>query len=118
MTESQLQQKIVIDFKNNYQCKGLGLIFAVPNGGSRNIIEAKNLKLTGSMAGVSDLIVLIKNKCDFLEIKIEKGIQSDAQKIFQQRVEALGFEYYLIKSFQDYEKYKLQTLPAILQDPR
>jgi len=114
MTESQLQQKIVIDFKNNYQCKGLGLIFAVPNGGSRNIVEAKNLKLTGQMPGVSDLIVLIKNKCDFLEIKIEKGIQSDAQKLFEEKVKKLGFEYYLIKSFEDYEKYKLHSLPAIL----
>jgi len=103
MTESQLQQKIIIWFKNNYQIKNKGLIFAVPNGGSRNILEAKNLKLTGQMAGVSDLIVLLGNKCIFVEVKIEKGIQSDVQVIFQKRVEFLGFEYILVRSLQDFE---------------
>jgi len=103
MTESQLQQKLVIWFKNEYQIHGKGLIFAVPNGGSRNILEAKNLKLTGQMAGVSDLIVLLPNKCLFIEVKIDKGIQSDVQKIFQQRVESLGFEYHLVRSQKDFE---------------
>jgi len=43
--------------------------FAVPNGGSRNEREAKNLKLEGVRAGVSDLVVVIKNKVLFIEMK-------------------------------------------------
>jgi hypothetical protein len=99
MTEAQIQQQIVIWFKNN--CKGI--IFAVPNGGSRNPVEAKNLKLTGSLAGVSDLIVIQQNKIIFVEVKTEKGIQSDAQKLFQESVEYFGFEYYLIRSLEQFK---------------
>jgi len=104
MTESQLQQKMIIWFKNEYQIKGKGLIFAVPNGGSRNILEAKNLKLTGQMAGVSDLIVLLNNKCIFIEVKVEKGIQSEVQIKFQNNVQLLGFEYYLVRSLEEFKK--------------
>ena len=42
--EDLLQQKIVIWYKNEYQRHEKGLIFAIPNGGSRNVIEAKKLK--------------------------------------------------------------------------
>jgi len=104
MTEDQLQQKCVIWFKNKYQIKNEGLIFSVPNGGSRNFLEAKKLKETGTMAGVSDLIVLFKGKCLFIELKIEKGIQSEVQKIFESRVNLLGFDYYLIRNIEDFEK--------------
>jgi hypothetical protein len=99
MTEAQIQQQIVIWFKNN--CKGL--IFAVPNGGSRNPIEAKNLKLTGSLAGVSDLIVIQQNRILFVEVKIEKGIQSETQIKFQKNVEILGFEYFLVRSLEQFK---------------
>jgi hypothetical protein len=99
MTEAQLQQQIVIYFKNNHK----GLIFSVPNGGTRNPIEAKILKLTGSLAGVSDLIVIQQNKIIFVEVKIEKGIQSEVQIKFQNNVQNLGFEYYLVRSLEQFK---------------
>ena len=43
--------------------------FSVPNGGSRNMFEAKNLKAEGATAGVSDYIILLKNKILFIELK-------------------------------------------------
>lgn len=108
MTENQLQQQIIIWYKNNYQIHGKGLIFSVPNGGSRHILEAKTLKSTGQMAGVSDLIILQPNgKTIFVEVKIEKGVQSDVQKTFQNKVEALGFKYYLVRSFDEFKTIKL-----------
>ena len=33
------------------------VIFAVPNGGSRNLYEAKNMKESGTLAGVADLVM-------------------------------------------------------------
>lgn len=108
MTEDQLQQKIVIDFRNR-NLKNDNLIFAIPNGGSRNQLEAMKLKKTGTLAGVSDLIIMIPNKIIFLELKTEKGIQSDSQKLFQNKVNALGFEYCLIRNLKDYEEL-MQTL--------
>ena len=104
MTEDQLQQSIVIWFKNEYQMHGKGLIFSVPNGGTRNMLEAKKLKQTGAMAGVSDLIVLLNGKCLFVELKIEKGIQSEVQKIFEERVKNLNFDYFIIRSLEDFKK--------------
>ena len=104
MTEDQLQQIIVIWFKNEYQMHGKGLIFSVPNGGSRNLLEAKKLKQTGAMAGVSDLIVLLPSKCLFIELKAEKGIQSEVQKIFEERVKNLNFDYFIIRSLEEFKK--------------
>ena len=104
MTEDQLQQQIIIWFKNEYQMHGKGLIFSVPNGGKRNKLESKKLKQTGVMAGVSDLIVLLPSKCLFIELKAEKEIQSDVQKKFESKVNLLGFDYYLIRSIEEFEK--------------
>jgi len=104
MTENQLQQQIIIWYKNNYQINGKGLIFSVPNGGSRHILEAKTLKATGQMAGVSDLIILIPDgKTLFVEVKVEKGVQSEVQKIFETKVTYLGFEYYLVRSLEEFK---------------
>ena len=101
--EDALQSKIVIWFKNNYQMHGKGLIFSCPNGGTRNIVEAKKLKETGLMARVSDLIVLLETKILFVELKIEKGIQSDAQKLFETRIINLGYEYHLIRDLETFK---------------
>jgi len=43
--------------------------FAVPNGGSRNVREAMNLKKEGVKAGVSDLVVILQDKILFIEMK-------------------------------------------------
>ena len=103
MREDQLQQQIIIWFKNEYQMHEKGLIFSVPNGGTRNMLEAKKLKQTGAMAGVSDLIVLLPSKCLFIELKAEKGIQSEVQKIFKERVNNLSFDYFIIRSLEDFK---------------
>jgi len=108
MTEDQLQQKIVIDFRNR-NLKNENLIFSVPNGGSRNPAEALKLKRTGTLAGVSDLIVIVPNRIIFLELKTESGIQSESQKEFQSNVQSLGFEYLLIRNLKEYENF-MQTL--------
>jgi len=43
--------------------------FSVPNGGSRHRLEAINLKREGATAGVSDYVVLLKDKILFIEMK-------------------------------------------------
>ena len=106
MTESQIQQQIIIFENNNYSIKKESVIFAVPNGGTRNVLEAKLLKATGVMPGVSDLILIIKNKVFFIELKAEKGMQSETQKIFQNKVELLGFEYLIFKSLEQYKQWR------------
>lgn len=77
------------------------LLFAIPNGGSRNPIEARNLKLQGVKSGVSDVILLIPKKgfaslC--IEFKTETGKQSDEQKEFQRQAETCGSKYVIVRS--------------------
>lgn len=82
-------------------------VFAVPNGGSRNIIEAANLKAQGVMAGVSDLILLLPKKVYFIELKNPngKGRQSPAQREFEDNVRAYGNEYLLWDNWAQVEQF-------------
>jgi hypothetical protein len=110
MTEDQLQQQIILYYNNTYCLKTAekrGIIFAVPNGGSRHFLEAKKLKQTGLLAGVSDLILITPNgKIMFIELKTEKGIQSDSQKDFESRIKLLGYKYHLIRSIDEFKMLK------------
>lgn len=77
------------------------LLFAVPNGGYRHIIEGANLKRQGVTSGVADVILLIPKKgyaslC--LEFKTKKGIQSDEQKEFQRQAENCRNKYVIVRS--------------------
>ncbi len=107
-TENYLQNEIYLWYNNTYCLKThnpRGLIFSIPNGSSRKIREAVMLKATGLLAGASDLIVITPGgKLLFVELKIDKGMQSAAQKEFEQRVNALGYEYHLIRSLEQFKK--------------
>lgn len=79
------------------------LLFAVPNGGSRNKIEAANMKRQGVKPGVSDVILLVPKKgfaSLLLEFKTDKGKQSDEQKEFQRQAEHCGSKYVVVRSAQ------------------
>lgn len=106
MTEEQLQQQIIIFERNNYSIKNKSLIFSIPNGGSRNVAEALNLKRTGLTAGVSDLILIIKDKIYFIELKTETGKQSTAQKDFETKVNDFGFEYLIFRNLEQYKSWR------------
>lgn len=79
----------------------------MPNGGYRTKTEAMKMKATGLVAGVSDLIIVQPNRVIFLELKDTNGRQSNEQKSFQEKVTALGFEYWLIRSLEEF-KAKLE----------
>lgn len=106
--ESKLQQSIFVWYNNNYCLKtheNRAMIFSIPNGGTRNVREAVALKRTGLLAGASDLIVITpKGKLMFVELKIDKGKQSENQIEFEQRVKKLGFEYHIVRSLQEFKK--------------
>lgn len=105
--EDKLQAEIVKYFNNKYclkHHKPRFYIFSIPNGGNRNVVEAMKLQSTGLKAGVSDLIILKNNKTIFVELKTYKGVQSEKQKEFEKIVKNLGFEYYLIRSLEQFIK--------------
>lgn len=85
------------------------LLFAVNNEATYQ--RASYFKSLGMLPGVSDMILLLKNKVLFLEFKDTKGRQSDHQKQFQVKVELLGFEYYIIRDLQDVKQILRNNLP-------
>ncbi len=102
--ESQLQQSCVRWFNLQYS-ELRGLLFAVPNGGKRNIREAEILKREGVVAGVSDLILLVPSISHHglcIEMKIGKGKQTENQENFQERVERKGYKYIVCRSFDQF----------------
>lgn len=92
------------------------LIFSIPNGGSRNKIEASKLKKTGLTPGIPDLIILMPNKeILFLEMKRQKGgILSPVQKTIIKIIESFGFTVLIGYGFLDakskFEDYLLQKV--------
>lgn len=102
--ESELQRSCVKWFRYSYpQFKKL--LFAVPNGGFRNVREASIMKAEGVVAGVSDLILLLPRKDHHalcIEMKTEKGRQSDNQKEFEDAVVEQGYKYIVCRSFDEF----------------
>ena len=64
----------------------------------------------GLKSGVSDVVVLMPNKVLFVEFKAEKGVQTANQRNFQRAVEALGFEYHICRSVEEFKTRIQQTL--------
>ena len=107
--ESEIQRNCVKWFRYQFKQPDY-IIFAVPNGGKRGIIEASIMKLEGVMAGVSDLVVLAHERVIFIEMKAGKGAQTDTQKDFQKLVEGLGFEYYVCRSVEEFMELLTEKL--------
>lgn len=110
-TESKIQQDIFIFFNNSHCLKSNNprcSIFAIPNGGKRDAREAKALKNTGVKAGVADLQILLPNRSVFIEVKTDKGYQSDSQKEFEQVCKGLGIEYYVVRSLDEFKNLNIK----------
>lgn len=99
--ESTLQTSCVKWFRLQYPNL---VIYAVPNGGTRNPAEAKRLKAEGVLAGVADLTIMLpQGKSLYIEMKIKGNKQTEHQKAFQQKAEALGYKYYVCYSFDEFK---------------
>jgi hypothetical protein len=105
-SEAKTQQEIVRYFRNNYCLKHHSprcSIFSVPNE-REGVQIMQKLKQTGLLSGVSDLIVLREGKVDFVEVKNKTGRQSEKQKSFEGVANALGFDYHLVRSLEDFKE--------------
>ena len=96
--ESGIQQAVVQWFRLQYPQY---IIAAVPNGGFRNAKAAAIMQREGVLAGYSDLVVIARHDVLFLEMKTPNGRQTEKQKFFQRKVNGLGFEYVVCRSFEE-----------------
>lgn len=102
--ESQMQRQSVAWFRMQYPKLAL-LLFAVPNGGARNRVEAAIMKGEGVTAGVADVLLLFPSKgyhglC--IEFKTSRGKQRPSQIIWQHQVEWAGYRYSVVRSFDEF----------------
>ncbi len=72
----------------------LKLLYAIPNGGDRNLRVARKLKAEGVLAGVADLCLPAARRGYhglYLEMKSEEGIAKKEQKEFLRGVSGEGY---------------------------
>lgn len=108
-SENRIQQECYMWFWNTYP-EYRRLLFAVPNGGARSIIEGKLFKDTGVVAGVSDMLLMVDTETYCFELKTTIGTQSDKQISWQKLVEREGFKYYIIRSL---SQFKSKVMPIM-----
>jgi hypothetical protein len=120
--ESKIQQACVQWFRYQYPQYEKVLI-AIPNGGKREqkTIWTKNgyktyspsgkkLKDEGVMPGVADLLLLVENKTKYIwnynylaiEMKTDKGVQSDSQKEWKEACETFGGKYIICRNLDEF----------------
>lgn len=95
--EAKLQTSIVKAYRNLFDC----VICHVPNGGSRNMLEAVALKNMGVLAGVPDLLVFGREgRTLLLECKAGKGKESPAQVALMDDLWDRGFTVHTVKDLE------------------
>jgi len=102
-TEHEIQVACVNYFRLRYP---KGLIYAIPNGGQRNVIVASKLKAEGALSGVPDLHVPIAKKgfhSLYIELKNGKaGKVSDNQKAIMEKLKSEGHRCEVCRSFDEF----------------
>ena len=108
--ESKLQSECVKWFRLQYPKLSMNL-FAIPNGGARDVITGAILKREGVTAGVADLFLAVprykiggEEFCGglFIEMKFGAGTQTKEQKAFQQAVEREEYRYAVCRTVDEF----------------
>jgi hypothetical protein len=86
----------------NYYPSIRGVTFAIPNGGSRNLLEAVNLKRSGATKGVPDIFIGVPNKTAhgaFIEMKAGGNKPTKEQASMMERLRNNGYECFVVNGF-------------------
>ena len=81
----------------------LALLYAIPNGGMRNIVEAVKLSAEGVKSGVPDLHLPVARKGFhglWIEMKTQRGGVSKKQKEWHKRLSERGHSVKVCRSIQ------------------
>lgn len=91
-------------------------LFAIPNEGARTPANGARMKAQGRRAGVADMfLTVVKKKAEtgttvtfecaglFIEFKADKGKQNENQLAFENAVKSKGYEYVIMRSFDEFK---------------
>jgi hypothetical protein len=102
ISEGKLQQICFMWAWNAYpHLRGL-LCYNLNN--SKNKIDGNLNKGKGLIAGRSDMVFYYKGVATMIELKTENGKQSDAQIDWEAKIKAQGFDYYIIRSLEEFQR--------------
>ncbi len=77
---------------------------SIPNGMYSSARIGARFVKTGMLPGAADLLIITPDSLPhFMEVKTLKGVQSEPQKAFQARCEAIGVPYVIVKSLREAE---------------
>lgn len=99
------------------EIQGINNIFAIPNGGSRNILEAKSLKKQGVKAGVPDIFLAeMRNGYGglFIELKIGKNKLTNKQKEWLDILNNSGYKCVVCYGFDEAKNVILNYLNNLI----
>lgn len=100
--ESKLQSECFIWAWNTYpELRGL---FCYNLSNSKNKIDGNLNKAKGLIAGRSDMVLYYKGIATMIEFKTDIGVQSQAQKDWQSKIESQGFKYYVVRSLEEFQQ--------------
>lgn len=101
--ESLIQRACIQWFRYQFPKK---LIFAIPNGGSRHLLEAKRLKMEGVLPGVPDILCPEPTSSFhglFIEFKSQTGKVRPTQSVL---ITALRNRDYCVEVCRSFEDFK------------
>ena len=105
-TEHEEQVALIEWFRLQYRPLADNL-FAIPNGGQRHKATAAKLKAEGVLAGVSDLMLMVRTPLYsglFIEMKRKDGKATAPQLEFIERAREQGFKAEVAKGFDEAKK--------------
>ena len=82
------------------------LIYAIPNGGQRNVIVAAKMKAEGVLSGVPDLFIAAAKKGYnglYIELKAGKNKPTDKQLSVMQKLENEGYKCVVCYCFDEFK---------------
>lgn len=105
LSEHQIQASLIAWCRlNPLKLPHLDLIYAIPNGGLRNIKTAIKLKREGVLQGIPDLHLPVPRKpyhSLYLETKTIKTYPSKEQKEISEKLLQLGHQYHIYRCLDD-----------------
>jgi len=99
--EHNLQKSMITWFDMQYPKLKLCL-FAVPNGANTSQRAGAYMKSEGLRSGVADLVFCYDGVTTFVEVKTQKGKQSDTQVNFQDQMASQGFTYKVVRTLDEF----------------
>lgn len=109
MTELQLQT-LVFQWVWNQFPATRRLLVHVPNGGYRNKSEAMQMKASGVVKGVHDLLFYWKGQLYWFELKVGSNQQTPEQTAFGQAMIAQGAICHEIRDFDTFKHLFLKII--------